>query len=66
MEVFVMTTDKRQFTLRLNHEIHDKIKHIAELNRRSLTMQIEHTLEEFIRNFEAENGKIDTQKDTPQ
>lgn len=52
-----MTTDKKQFTLRLREDIHDKIKVIAEKNRRSLTMQIEYVLEQYILEFEKKNGK---------
>lgn len=54
-----MTTDKIQFTLRLNENIHDKIKIIAERNRRSLTMQIEFVIEQYIKDYETKNGKID-------
>ena len=47
-----MSTEKRQFTLRLREDIHDKIKLIAEENRRSLTMQIEYVLEKYIKEYE--------------
>jgi hypothetical protein len=43
-----MTTDKRQFTLRLDEETFEKIKKIAEKNKRSITMQIEFILEQYI------------------
>jgi hypothetical protein len=58
MEVFLLTTDKKQFTLRLKEEIHDKIKFIADANRRSLTMQIEFLIEQHIKEFEKEHGEI--------
>lgn len=51
-----MTTDKKQFTLRLREEIHDKIKVIADKNKRSLTMQIEYLIEQHIEAYEKENG----------
>lgn len=54
-----MSTDKRQFTLRLKEDIHEKIKFIADKNKRSLTMQIEYVIEQHINQFEKENGKIE-------
>lgn len=53
-----MATDKRQFTLRLQDHIFNKIKVISEKNKRSITMQIELLIEQHIEQFEKENGKI--------
>lgn len=53
-----MTTDKRQFTLRIQEEVHNKIKHIAEKNKRSLTMEIEFAIERYIEEYETKYGKI--------
>lgn len=58
MEVYELTTDKKQFTLRLKEEIHDKIKVIADANKRSLTMQIEFLIEQHINEYEKLYGKI--------
>lgn len=54
----VLATDKRQFTLRLQEENFLKIKHIAELDKRSIAMEIEHILERYIAEYEKENGEI--------
>lgn len=43
-----MSTDKRQFTLRLNEQTFDNIKRIADKNKRSITMQIEFILDKYI------------------
>ncbi|ACV58107.1 hypothetical protein [Alicyclobacillus acidocaldarius] len=53
-----MATDKRQFTLRLNEENFEKIRVIAERSKRSIAMQIEYVIEQFIRDYEQENGEI--------
>lgn len=53
-----MTTDKRQFTLRLQEENFEKIKVIAEKNKRSIAAQIEFLIEEYIAEYERQNGTI--------
>jgi hypothetical protein len=54
-----MPTDKRVFTLRLQEDNFNKIKYIAEKNKRSIAMQIEYLVEQFIDEYEKEYGKID-------
>lgn len=53
-----MATDKRQFTLRLRDDNFEKIRIIAERSKRSIAMQIEYVLEEFIREYEQQHGPI--------
>ncbi|AGR47487.1 Arc family DNA-binding protein [Brevibacillus laterosporus] len=53
-----MATDKRPFTLRLQETNFEKIKYIADKNKRSIAMQIEHLIERHIDEFEKKNGKI--------
>lgn len=54
-----MPTTKRAFTLRLSEEtVFNKVKKIAELNKRSTAMQIEYILEQFIRDYERINGEV--------
>lgn len=53
-----MATDKRPFTLRLQETSFEKIKYIADKNKRSIAMQIEYLIERHIDEFEKENGKI--------
>jgi len=56
--VIVMPTYKRIFTLRLEDKNFDKIKFIADKNKRSITMQIEYLVEECIDEYEKKNGSI--------
>ena len=53
-----MPTDKRVFTLRIQEDNFNKIKYIAEKNKRSIAMQIEFLVEQFIDEYEKEHGKI--------
>jgi len=53
-----MATDKRQFTLRLQPDSFEKLKYISEFEHRSISMQIEHVVLEYIKNFETNQGKI--------
>jgi hypothetical protein len=53
-----MPTNKRVFTLRLQEENFDKIKIIAEKNKRSIAMQIEFLIEQYIEEYEKKNGTI--------
>ena len=54
----MMPTDKKVFTLRLQEDNFNKIKFIAEKNKRSIAMQIEYLVEQFIDQYEKEHGKI--------
>lgn len=56
--VITLATDKRQFTLRMQEQNFLKIKHIAETQKRSIAMQIEYLVEEHIKTYESEHGKI--------
>ena len=47
-----MPTAKRVFTLRLSEENYEKIKYIAEKNKRSINMQIEYLVERCIEEYE--------------
>lgn len=53
-----MPTNKRVFTLRLREENFDKIKVIANRNKRSMTMQIEYLVEKCIDEYEKKQGVI--------
>ena len=53
-----MATDKRQFTMRMQPETFDKLKVISALNKRSMAMQIEFLLEQYIAEYEATHGQI--------
>ncbi len=53
-----MATNKRVFTLRLQEVNFDKIKYIADKNKRSIAMQIEYLLEKHIEEYEKQHGEI--------
>lgn len=56
-----MATDKRAFTMRMQEENFQKIKYVAEHNKRSIAMQIEFLIESCISDFEKQNGHIPLQ-----
>ncbi|MDF2718021.1 MAG: hypothetical protein K0R28_4946 [Paenibacillus sp.] len=53
-----MPTNKRVFTLRLQDVNFEKIKVVAEKNKRSIAMQIEFLIEQYIEEYEKTNGAI--------
>ena len=53
-----MATNKKPFILRLQPINLEKIKVIADRNKRSTTMQIEFLIENCINEFEKNNGTI--------
>ena len=53
-----MAVIKPQFSLRLDIEVHLKIKKIAEKESRSMTNMIEYILKREISSYEAQNGEI--------
>lgn len=53
-----MSTEKRQFTMRMQPKNFDKIKVIAAMNKRSMAMQIEYLIEEAIAKHERAYGEI--------
>lgn len=46
------------FSLRVSEDLLDKVKYIAENNKRSANKEIEFALEQYVKTFEAKNGKI--------
>lgn len=53
-----MASEKRSTTLRLPEEIYEKIRYLAFVERRSVNMQIEYTLSEYISGYERQYGVI--------
>jgi|LSQX01.2.fsa_nt_gb hypothetical protein len=45
-------------SIRLNFELIEKLKIIAEMEKRSLNMQIEFALENYVREYEKIHGEI--------
>lgn len=56
--MLTLATEKRAFTMRMQHENFEKIKYISEQNKRSIAMQIEYLIESCIAEFEKKNGEI--------
>lgn len=50
------------FNLRLSDETHGKVSKIAEQQNRSLNKQVVHIIEQFIKDYEKINGKVETEK----
>lgn len=46
------------FSLRVSEDLLDKVKYIAENNKRSANKEIEFALEQYVKKFEIENGEI--------
>lgn len=61
-----MATDKRQFTLRLQEQTYEKIRYLAYAERRSIAMEIEHAVLDYIARYETERGPIVIPDDTPE
>lgn len=56
-----MATDKRPTMLRLPEDLYEKVRYLAYVERRSINMQIEHALEKYVSDYEAEHGDIHIQ-----
>lgn len=61
-----MATYKRQFTLRVQDDTFEKVRYLAYHDRRSVAMEIEHILLEYIKEFESKNGEIPVQEPVPE
>ncbi|MGN1123037.1 MAG: Arc family DNA-binding protein [Eubacterium sp.] len=53
-----MPSDLPRFTLRVERELMDKLKYIAEYNARSSNRELEMLIKNHIRKFEKEHGEI--------
>ena len=54
-----MASNKPQFILRGERETLDKMKYIAEQNKRSMNQEIMYMIEKKIESYEAQHGEID-------
>ena len=52
------TKDKQAFTVRLPKQDFNKVKAIADIDKRTLAMQIEFIVSRFIKNYESEHGVV--------
>lgn len=53
-----MATSKRPTMLRLREEAYNKIHAIADIEHRSMNMQIEYILDSYIKDYEASHGPL--------
>ncbi len=53
-----MATDKKAFTMRLEPTNYIKFSFISKKNRRSMAAELELLVEQFIENYETQNGEI--------
>lgn len=53
-----MSTNKKPTTLRLPDELHEKLRYLAYIDRRSINMEIEFIISSYIAKFEEMNGSI--------
>lgn len=47
------------FTLRIPEELMDKLRVVAEINKRSVNKEIEYLIEQYIKKYEKETKPID-------
>ncbi len=53
-----MATDKKVFTLRVQDSTYEKVRYLAFSDRRSVSMEMEHILLEYIDKYESIHGEI--------
>lgn len=53
-----MATDKRQFTLRIQDDTYEKMRYLAYVEHRSVSMEIETAMLAYISAYESEHGPI--------
>lgn len=58
-----MATNKVQTGLRINENTYAKIRHLCTKEQRSLNNLIEYVLQQYVEQYEKENGPISVQTD---
>lgn len=58
-----MATDKIPTMLRLPEELHSKLKQLSKLEHRSMNMEIEFAITQYINAYEKEHGTITVNSD---
>lgn len=51
--------DKTHLSIRMDRELHDKIKYVSGAEGRSMSGQILYLIQKCVRDYEKENGTID-------
>ena len=54
-----MKKDKTFLSIRMNTELHDKLKYVASYEGRSMSRHILHLITKNVRDFEKEHGPIE-------
>lgn len=60
---FSLATDKRPTMLRLPEDLYEKVRYLAYFEHRSLNMEIEYALQQYIAQFEEKHGEIKIQEE---
>ena len=50
--------DRTHLSIRMNNELHDKVKYVSAYEGRSMSKQVLYLLNRCVRDFEAEHGPI--------
>ena len=50
--------DRTHLSIRMNNELHDKLKYVSAYEGRSMSKQVLYLLNRCVRDFEAEHGPI--------
>ena len=58
-----MSKDKTFLSIRMNKELHDKLKYVASYEGRSMSRHILHLITTNVRAFEKEHGTIELPED---
>lgn len=53
-----MSTDKKQFTLRMQDSTYEKVRYLAYVERRSMAMEIEAMILKYVSDYEQKHGEI--------
>lgn len=53
-----MATSKIPTMLRLPEQLHEKVKLLADIEHRSMNMEIEYALSKYVSDYESQNGTI--------
>lgn len=54
-----MSYKNKTYPLRIENELQEKVKYIADINDRPVSKQYERIVREYIEKYEKEHGKID-------
>lgn len=56
-----MTTERKNFTMRLLSNNYAKLKNLSKKNKRSMAAELEYILEQYFESYELQNGQISSE-----